>query len=162
MEIARRSNYRVTFATLVIGIGAGDPEHVTVQAIRALNEADVFFVIEKGHETDELVRLRLAIYQQPGFERAMENIVAVQDWKYREPYVWSPSWCGQISAPTLLLWTDNDPTGGLDEADLLEQWIPDSRLEVIEGAGHLVHEERPGRVADLVERHARAIGILAP
>jgi precorrin-6A synthase len=25
---------------LVIGIGAGDPEHVTVQAIKALNEAD--------------------------------------------------------------------------------------------------------------------------
>ena len=31
---------------LVIGIGAGDPEQVTVQAIKALNETDVFFVIE--------------------------------------------------------------------------------------------------------------------
>jgi precorrin-6A synthase len=49
---------------LVIGIGAGDPEHVTVQAIRALNEADVFFVIEKGHETDELVRVRREICER--------------------------------------------------------------------------------------------------
>jgi len=34
---------------LIIGIGAGDPEQVTVQAIRALNEADVFFMMDKGN-----------------------------------------------------------------------------------------------------------------
>ncbi len=49
---------------LVIGIGAGDPEHVTVQAINALNEVDVFFVVEKSHETDELVRLRREICER--------------------------------------------------------------------------------------------------
>jgi precorrin-6A synthase len=43
---------------LVIGIGAGDPEHITVQAIKALNEVDVFFVMDKRRETQELVRLR--------------------------------------------------------------------------------------------------------
>jgi 2-hydroxy-6-oxonona-2,4-dienedioate hydrolase len=93
--------------------------------------------------TDELVALRLAIYTQPGFERAMTNIVAVQNWEYREPYVWSDSWCGQITAPTLLLWTDHDPTGGVDEAELLREWIPDARLEVIEGAGHWPQWEKP-------------------
>jgi 2-hydroxy-6-oxonona-2,4-dienedioate hydrolase len=93
--------------------------------------------------TDELVALRLAIYTQPGFERAMTNIVAVQNWEYREPYVWSPSWCGQITAPTLLLWTDHDPTGGVDEAELLKEWIPDASLEVIEGAGHWPQWEKP-------------------
>jgi 2-hydroxy-6-oxonona-2,4-dienedioate hydrolase len=93
--------------------------------------------------TDELVALRLAIYTQPGFLQAMTNIVAVQNWEYREPYVWSPSWCGQIAAPTLLLWTDHDPTGGVDEAELLKEWIPDARLEVIEGAGHWPQWEKP-------------------
>ena len=34
----------------VIGIGAGDPEQITVQAISALNRADVFFVVDKGDE----------------------------------------------------------------------------------------------------------------
>lgn len=33
---------------LVIGIGAGDPEHMTVQAINALNRADVVFVPRKA------------------------------------------------------------------------------------------------------------------
>ena len=43
---------------LVIGIGAGDPEYVTVQAVRALNAADVLFVLEKAGEQRELVELR--------------------------------------------------------------------------------------------------------
>jgi 2-hydroxy-6-oxonona-2,4-dienedioate hydrolase len=93
--------------------------------------------------TEELVALRLAIYTQPGFLTAMTNIVAVQNWEYREPYVWSPEWCGRISAPTLLLWTDHDPTGTVEEAELLREWIPDARVEVIEGAGHWPQWEKP-------------------
>jgi len=46
---------------LLIGIGAGDPDHVTVQAIRALNAFDVLFVVRKERETDELVGLRREI-----------------------------------------------------------------------------------------------------
>ena len=40
---------------LIIGIGAGDPEQVTVQAIKALNRADVFFVIDKGAVKQDLM-----------------------------------------------------------------------------------------------------------
>ena len=43
---------------LIIGIGAGNPDHITVQAINALNRVDVFFVVDKGAEKDDLVRLR--------------------------------------------------------------------------------------------------------
>jgi precorrin-6A synthase len=53
---------------LIIGIGAGDPEQVTVQAIRALNEADVFFVIDKGADKQDLTALRQEIC-----ERYVEN-----------------------------------------------------------------------------------------
>ena len=45
---------------LVIGIGAGDPDHLTVQAIKALNQVDVFFVVDKGDDDQDLVRLRQA------------------------------------------------------------------------------------------------------
>ncbi len=98
---------------------------------------------DKSQVTDELVALRLAIYSQPGFEQAMSNIVAVQDPEHREPFVWSPTWCGQITAPTLLLWTDNDPTGTVEEAELLQGWIPGSQLEVIADAGHWPQWEKP-------------------
>lgn len=46
---------------LVIGIGAGDPSYVTVQAVAALNRADVFFVLDKGAAKDDLVALRKEI-----------------------------------------------------------------------------------------------------
>ncbi|MFI5613378.1 precorrin-6A synthase (deacetylating) [Amycolatopsis sp. NPDC051903] len=41
-----------------IGIGAGDPEHLTVQAVDRLNRVDVFFVLDKGAAKADLVRLR--------------------------------------------------------------------------------------------------------
>jgi precorrin-6A synthase len=48
----------VTRTLLVIGIGAGDPEHLTLQAVAAMNRVDVFFTIDKGEATAELAALR--------------------------------------------------------------------------------------------------------
>lgn len=48
----------------VIGIGAGNPDYITVQAINALNEVDVFFIIDKGQDKDDLVRLRKEICER--------------------------------------------------------------------------------------------------
>lgn len=45
----------------VIGIGAGDPDQVTIQAVKAMNEVDVFFVIGKGEAKSELADLRLRL-----------------------------------------------------------------------------------------------------
>ncbi|MFK4144910.1 precorrin-6A synthase (deacetylating) [Streptomyces sp. NPDC004065] len=42
----------------VIGIGAGDPEQLTLQAVRALRGTDVFFVLDKGEVKSDLVALR--------------------------------------------------------------------------------------------------------
>src|SRR3954453_18973657 len=46
---------------LLIGISAGDPSYVTVQAVEALNSVDVFFVLEKAAEQEDLVALRREI-----------------------------------------------------------------------------------------------------
>jgi precorrin-6A synthase len=48
----------------VIGIGAGNPDYVTVQAINALNQVDVFFIMDKGGETDDLTRMRKDICER--------------------------------------------------------------------------------------------------
>ncbi len=42
----------------MIGIGAGDPDQLTLQAVRALRSTDVFFVLDKGEVKADLVRLR--------------------------------------------------------------------------------------------------------
>jgi len=49
---------------LVIGIGAGDPDYLTQQAIKALNRVDVFFVPDKGAEKAALKQLRTTILQR--------------------------------------------------------------------------------------------------
>ena len=55
----------------VIGIGAGDPDYVTVQAVAALNDVDVFFASDKGATKDDLVALRREICErfirEPGY-----------------------------------------------------------------------------------------------
>lgn len=48
----------------VIGIGAGSPDYLTIQAINALNEVDVFFLIDKGEEKGDLTRLRREICER--------------------------------------------------------------------------------------------------
>lgn len=45
----------------VIGIGAGDPDHLTLQAIKALNQADIFFILEKGPLKASMIELRKEI-----------------------------------------------------------------------------------------------------
>jgi len=49
---------------LLIGIGPGDPRQVTYEAVDALRQASVFFVLDKGGDKDELVHLRKAILQR--------------------------------------------------------------------------------------------------
>jgi precorrin-6A synthase len=45
----------------VIGIGAGDPDYVTAQAVSALNDTDVFFAMDKGEAKSDLVAWRREI-----------------------------------------------------------------------------------------------------
>jgi precorrin-6A synthase len=46
---------------LIIGIGAGNPDHMTLEGIEALNRADVLFIPDKGAEKAGLRALREAI-----------------------------------------------------------------------------------------------------
>lgn len=46
---------------LIVGIGAGNPEHLTIQAIKALNRADVLFIPDKGAGKSDLGDLRRQI-----------------------------------------------------------------------------------------------------
>ena len=43
---------------LIIGIGAGNPDYVTIQAVNALNQVDVFFILDKGADKEKLVEFR--------------------------------------------------------------------------------------------------------
>ncbi len=54
---------------LVIGIGVGDPDQLTVQAVKALKRVDVFFVLDKGPAKTKLRGLREEILRRHARDR---------------------------------------------------------------------------------------------
>lgn len=49
---------------IVIGIGAGNPDYITMQAVNALNQVAVLFIPNKGTDKAELAKLRREICEQ--------------------------------------------------------------------------------------------------
>jgi precorrin-6A synthase len=78
---------------LIIGIGAGNPDYVTMQAVNALNQVDVFFIMDKGPSKTKLIELRKEICRRyirgndhrfvdatsPGWARDAEDYLATVD-----------------------------------------------------------------------------------
>jgi precorrin-6A synthase len=108
---------------LVIGIGTGDPEHVTVQAIGALRRVGVVFVVDKGEATDDLVRLRreicdryaarpvrLVAIEDPPRDRAPADYgAAVADWHAARAAAWGRAIAeelGEDEVGAFLVWGD--------------------------------------------------------
>lgn len=48
----------------LIGIGAGNPDYITIQAIKALQQVDVVFVTDKGTDTADLLRARKEVCER--------------------------------------------------------------------------------------------------
>lgn len=63
---------------LLIGMGAGDPEQITIQAINALNRASVVFILDKGYIDDDLLQLRSAVCRRY-IQHDEYRLVQVQD-----------------------------------------------------------------------------------
>ncbi|WP_225725572.1 MULTISPECIES: precorrin-6A synthase (deacetylating) [unclassified Nocardia] len=104
----------------VIGIGAGDPDQVTVQAIKAMREVDVFFVIGKGADKRELVDVRTAILaehlnspyriveiQDPPRDRTPGDYRAVVDeWHERRSELLAKAFAAVDGVGGILVWGD--------------------------------------------------------
>jgi len=61
---------------LVIGIGAGHPDHLTLQAVKALNRADVFFLFDKGPAKQGLGDVRRELCARLATERPWRFVEA--------------------------------------------------------------------------------------
>jgi precorrin-6A synthase len=109
---------------LIIGIGAGDPEQVTVQAIKALNRADVFFVVDKGSDKQDLMVLRQEICERYVENRSYRMVSipdperdrqapgyrqAVQQWRSERAGIWADVIGGELAdggCGAFLVWGD--------------------------------------------------------
>ncbi|MBS4048591.1 MAG: precorrin-6A synthase (deacetylating) [Alphaproteobacteria bacterium] len=107
---------------LIIGIGTGNPEHLTLQAVAALNRVDVFFIMDKGEAKGGMIDLRKDICAR--FITAGRN--------YRFATAQSPHWDRHSGAYNAVI-------DGLnrDKQAIFEQMIADDMAEG-ETAGLLV------------------------
>jgi precorrin-6A synthase len=113
----------VTRRIHVIGIGAGDPDYVTAQAVEALNDTQVFFAMDKGAHKDDLVALRRLICErfirEPGYRfvelpdpvRAKDGDYrqAVADWHAARADVWADAISSELGpgdVGAFLAWGD--------------------------------------------------------
>ena len=138
---------------LVIGIGAGDPDHLTVQAINALNQVDVFFVMDKGADSHDLTRLRQQICERfvehptyrivqapdpPRDRTAAAYGPAVEAWRQQRAELWGRMLgeeLGDSDCGGFLVW--GDPSLYDSTIDVLERILAEGGLafeyEVVPG-----------------------------
>lgn len=114
-----------------------DPAWETVQA------RITWLMADKSKSYDDVVASRQRIYRQPGFVAAMRDIMALQDPEIRQRNLLGPDEYGRITAPTLVLWTSDDPTADVTEGRRIASMIPGARFEVLPDCGHWPQYEDP-------------------
>lgn len=102
-----------------------------------------WLMADKTRNYDDIIASRQAIYQRPGFVDAMRDILALQDPEIRARNIVSAEDYGRIQAPTLVLWTSDDPTADVSEGRRISTMIPDAEFVVMEGCGHWPQYEDP-------------------
>ncbi|MEU0450750.1 precorrin-6A synthase (deacetylating) [Streptomyces tendae] len=158
----------------VIGIGAGDPEQLTLQAVRALRGTDVFFVLDKGEAKADLVRLRrdmLEAHVPAGTYRVVEArdperdrsaggaaySPAVGDWRSARAGIYErliAEELGEDETGAFLVWGDPalyDSTLGILE-EILERGAVAFEYDVVPGISS---------VSSLVARHRTGLNRVA-
>ncbi|MFL9654586.1 precorrin-6A synthase (deacetylating) [Streptomyces sp. PB17] len=158
----------------VIGIGAGDPEQLTLQAVRVLRGTDVFFVLDKGGAKADLVRLRrqlLETHVPEGTYRVVEArdperdrgaggaaySPAVGDWRSARASVYErliAEELGEDESGAFLVWGDPalyDSTLGILE-EVLERGAVAFAYDVVPGISS---------VSSLVARHRTGLNRVA-
>ncbi|MFF4249929.1 precorrin-6A synthase (deacetylating) [Streptomyces sp. NPDC001663] len=159
----------------VIGIGAGDPDQLTLQAVRALRSTDVFFILEKGDLKSDLTRLRRDMLDAHIPEGSSYRVVeardperdrsaggaayspAVGDWRSARAGIYErliAEELGQEESGAFLVWGDpalyDSTIGILDE--VRERGAVDFEYDVVPGISS---------VSALVARHRTGLNRVA-
>ena len=86
--------------------------------------------------TDELVEIRQAIYARPGFAESMKHVLCLQNPEIRARNLVTDETLAAVAAPTLVVWTSDDPSGPASAGEAMAQRIPRGEYTLIDGAGH--------------------------
>jgi poly(3-hydroxyalkanoate) depolymerase len=102
------------------------------------------------HDPDALLRHSVARFTTPpSLTGYLGQLYALAFWT-------GVPWLGRLPQPTLVISGDDDPIVPAVNGRILAWLIPDSRLHVVNGGGHLFLIERPREIAELTTGFLRA------
>lgn len=102
-----------------------------------------WLMADKSKAYDDLVATRQAIYSQPGMADAMRHNMILQEMEVRQRNILHAEDYGRIKAPTLVIWTSDDPTADVAEGRRMASMIPGALFTVMDGCGHWPQFEDP-------------------
>jgi 2-hydroxy-6-oxonona-2,4-dienedioate hydrolase len=102
-------------------------------------------MFHKANVTDELVRVRHAIYHRPQFVARVDNLLCLQEMENRAADLLTADQMAAIKAETLIVWGAQNPFGDVPEAHRMNDSIPGSRLEIFGECGHWPQHEHADR-----------------
>jgi pimeloyl-ACP methyl ester carboxylesterase len=115
-------------------------EEPTRERVRARLE---WLMASPDRVTDELVETRYAIFNLPDSRRVMAKVSAEQTSEENRRHLLTEDDLARTSVPTMLLWTDKNPTVPASTARRAADLVPGARFELVEDAGHWPQFERP-------------------
>lgn len=124
----------------------------TLPGPESVRERLKYVIYDPAAITDELVESRLLIYSRPEYRAALKNINILLDMSVRQRNLLTAEELGAIRAPTLIVWTDHDPTATLAKGREYHALIPGSSFVIIEHCSHVPSIERPEEFNRIVGR----------
>ncbi|MGI5183528.1 alpha/beta fold hydrolase [Dactylosporangium sp. CA-152071] len=112
-----------------------------------------WLMAEPASVTEELVAIRQAIYAQPGFAASMRHLLCLQDPDIRRRNLITPAELGAVTAPTVVVWTSDDPSGPAAAGLEMAEQLPHGRFALIDRAGHWPQWEQPDAFHRIVLEH---------
>jgi pimeloyl-ACP methyl ester carboxylesterase len=113
-------------------------------------------MVDDDDVTENMVDRYWELLRYPGNRRAA-GLRVIAD---REPHYGQR--LSEVTAPTLILWGAQDPVTPPYNAKTFDEMIPNSRLEIFDGVGHLTMEEVPERTAAAIDEFLNEILSEAP
>jgi precorrin-6A synthase len=131
----------------LVGIGTGNPEHLTLQAIKALNAADLILIPRKGETKADLAELRrticaevltnpatIAEFDLPVRDEGIADYLArVEDWHDRIALVWAGAMARHPGARRVALLVWGDPSLYDSTLRIAARLSPAPQITVIPG-----------------------------
>ena len=92
--------------------------------------------------TDEMVALRMKYYTDPEINASMQRVNGITAPRQQNPR-YDESICAELTVPTMVFWTENNPGAGPDVGEYFASLIPGAEYYCMEDAAHWPMWEHP-------------------